>query len=339
MTKLRYELDPHNRLVVKESGKRLPISKFRRVLDGTFRMGRSNSLRYHVKSSLDRSKSAIKVPHQLKLKGRWSLTDNHDLRLTLDKWGRKTFGDQITLQGEIVGAERDRLIFAVTTRTKERALSTYTLKLEGAWMADKKNRLVFRVRKARSRYDTLTFDSAWELDKNHRIVYRYEKSGPVTKRRIRKSVYLRGYWDIARKGRLSYSLDARGDSSFDFKAGIGRVKKSAIIHELAISVSRRRRPVRRIVALHGRWRVTRRLGLVFEVEYDRGEFHAIAFGAQARVGTGDTITFRLKSEEGSYLGLELTIKKRFLGGDGEAFFRALKRYNEIGIYAGAAWRW
>ena len=52
------------------------------------------------------------------------------LKLTLDKWRRQTFGDELTLKGRIIKADAHSLAFAITGRVKGDAASTYILKLE-----------------------------------------------------------------------------------------------------------------------------------------------------------------------------------------------------------------
>ena len=47
MQKIRYEIDPHNRLV-----RRLP--RFRKVIDGKFKIDKKNTLIYHVKAPVPR---------------------------------------------------------------------------------------------------------------------------------------------------------------------------------------------------------------------------------------------------------------------------------------------
>ena len=47
--KITYEIDPHNRLIAKETNKASAVAGFREVLDGKFSIGESNSLAYHVK--------------------------------------------------------------------------------------------------------------------------------------------------------------------------------------------------------------------------------------------------------------------------------------------------
>ncbi|MEA3306050.1 MAG: hypothetical protein U9R52_04470, partial [Candidatus Omnitrophota bacterium] len=175
MTKLRYEVDPHNRLVVRQAGKKAGISKFRRVIEGKFKTGNDNTLFYHIKAPSRHITPEYRLPHQLKLKGKWSLTGNHDLKLTLNKWRRQGIGDELTLKGEFIKTETNSLLFAITQRTKENAASTYILRLQGIWQADKNNRLTFRIKREKSNYDTLAFDGIWQVDKKHRVLYRDEK--------------------------------------------------------------------------------------------------------------------------------------------------------------------
>lgn len=167
MEKLKYEFDPHNRLTVTNAA----LRGVRRVLDGQFKISGHNTLTYHVKSPVP---SDIKAPHQIKLKGTWSLTKDHQLRLTLDKLRRETLGDTLTLQGEILDVKNNSLLFAVSTRTKDNLPSTYILELVGSWQADEHNRLTFRVYKERSKFDSLTFDGTWQIDENYQVKYKKE---------------------------------------------------------------------------------------------------------------------------------------------------------------------
>ena len=186
--KIRYEIDPYNRFVLDGYGKKSDLPKFRKVIDGRFKTDKDNNLSYHIKAPYHSLRSDAgqvphhslrsdagqaplseddNIPHQIKLKGEWSLTDNNELRLTLDKWARETFGDQITLQGEILDVDKNSLLFAVTTTTKEDTQSTYALNLGGSWKADENNRLSFHVKKEEGKYDILTFNGVWEIPKNH----------------------------------------------------------------------------------------------------------------------------------------------------------------------------
>ncbi len=179
MKKIQYEIDPYNRLVIPDSGKKSDLPKFRQVIDGRFRLDENNNLSYRVKAPLPEDEN---IPHQIRLKGEWSLTDDHELRLTLDGQGRQTFGDQITLQGEILDVNKNSLLFAVTMTTKDNTRSTYVLNLGGTWRADENNRISFHVKKEAGRYDILTFNGAWEINKDHQIIYQYERPASYGRR-------------------------------------------------------------------------------------------------------------------------------------------------------------
>jgi len=337
MKKIRYEIDPYNRLVIDGSGKKSSLPKFRKVIDGRFKLDENNNLSYHIKAPYPEDE---RVPRQLKLNGEWSLTDDHRLRLTLDTLGRTTFGDQITLQGEILDVNKYSLLFAVTTTSKDDTRSTYALNLAGVWKADENNRLSFNVKKEEGRYDILSFNAAWEINKDHQVVYRYEKARLIRKKRQFHTLTFKGYWDIKDAVRISYLLSRGTDSSFDFKTSAGIFKKDYIRYELGIGLTGRPDPVRRVVTLSGRWNLKKDVGLVFDMDYEHKKVRRIVFGADARLTDKDTITFKLKNEvENKDIGVNLELSHKILEGDGEAFFRILKSNRELAIYAGAAWRW
>lgn len=106
MNKIKYELDPQNRLVIKKTGKKTELARFRQVLDGRFKLDEKNNLTYLVKTPLS---GDLKKPDQIKLKGKWSLTREHNLIFTLDKWKRQALGDQLTLQGDVIDVNKNSL--------------------------------------------------------------------------------------------------------------------------------------------------------------------------------------------------------------------------------------
>ncbi|MFH0913601.1 MAG: hypothetical protein V1884_04915 [Candidatus Omnitrophota bacterium] len=336
MEKIRYEVDPHNRLLAKKTGKVTALPHFRRVLDGQFKAGKNNSLTYHIKSPIPQD---IKSPHQVKLKGSWSLTKNHDLRFTLDKWRRQTFGDQLTLEADIVSQEKNALLFSLTTRTKDGNQSLYLLRLEGVWQADKYNRLTFKMKKGEDEYDILTFEGAWQIDKNHQIIYRYQKERLVRKLKRIQTLIFKGYWDINDKARISYIIDKDSGLGFDFKTSLGIFKNNYIKYELGIGRVYKQRPARRVVILSGRWKIKKDKGLVFEVERDKKKVYAITFGAEARLTGKDSVVFKLKGDANKELGAELELSRKILKGDGQAFLRLLKSKEESAVLIGAGRRW
>jgi len=333
MARLKYEIDPHNRLVTRETGKKTRISGFRHVIEGRFKIGRGNTLIYHIKAPSGSIAKKYNFPHQLRLKGNWSLTDEHNLRLTLNKWGRQTFGDELILKGEIVKADSSSIFFAVTQRTKEGARSTYILRLEGKWQADKRNRLTFRIKKEKKRHDVLIFDGIWEIDRTNRIIYTYERG------KKRHSLLLKGFWNYSRKGVLTYDLDLKGKSHFDFKVGKGIAEKDLIRFELGIGVSRRKKPYRKDFILYGRWKIKRGIGLIFEVRYGSSRLSALRFEAEAELIGRSRIRFALRNMEGQGLGIGLTLSGSMLKGCGESFIRLLRSAKEQAVYIGAGLTW
>ena len=337
MQRASYEVDPFNRLIIDKTGTEGGLSKFRQVLDGRFALDGDNNLSYRVKAPLSEDEN---IPHQLMISGDWSLTDGHELRLTLDKEGRETFGDQITLRGQILDVGKDSLIFSITTKSNNGTQSTYILNLQGFWRADENNRLSFYIRKEEGRYDILTFNGAWEVNKNHRIIYQYEKAALIRKKKESHTLVFEGYWDVRDKFRIAYVLDETSGSVFDFKSSIGILGDDYIKYDLGIGLAHETKPVRRTVTLFGEWKLKKDTGILFEIEYEDKKSRAIVFGADVKLTSRDTVLFRLKdSVDNKDLEMTLELSHKILEKDGEAFLRALASKGELGCYAGMAWRW
>ncbi|MCK4809899.1 MAG: hypothetical protein KAS99_03060 [Candidatus Omnitrophica bacterium] len=334
--RVKYEIDPHNRLVIEETGKKTNLPRFRQVLTGRFKIDKSNSLIYLVKAPAPQS---VDIPHQVKLRGKWSLTEDHNLRFTLNKWGRQTMGDQLTLQGDIIDVSKNSLLFAFTTRTKKNAQSTYILNFRGAWQADKHNRLTFRIRRERGRYDILIFNGAWKISKKHQLIYQYDKAQLIRKRKRIRTLTFKGYWDIEGKRRISYILDRKSNSAFTFKTGLGIFKNKYIKYEISIGVSRKLAPIRRIVSLQGTWKIKKDAGLMFEIEYENKKIHAIVFSAKAKLTAKNRISFNLRKEINKDIRANMELSVKILEGDGQAFLRFLKSSDETAVLIGAGFRW
>ncbi len=334
--KIRLEIDPHNRLVIAETGKKTGVHRFRRVLTGQFKIDKNNSLSYLVKSPTPQD---ARIPHQVKLQGNWSLTNDHNLQLTLNKWGRQTLGDKLTLQGRILDVRKNSLLFSVTTKTKANIQSTYILKLAGAWQADKHNRLTFRIKRGQGKDDFLTFKGAWEINKQHQVIYKYKKAQLIRKQKRVHTLIFKGYWDIKAKARLYYVIDKRSNSAFAFKTGIGIFKDKYIKYKVAIGVLDKGNSRTRTITLYGTWKIKKGRGLTFEIEYQNKKIHAIAFGAYAKLTPKDKISFKLKNERNKEIGGEIKLSHKILKGDGEAFLRFLKSKDETAVIVGAGFRW
>ncbi len=347
---VRYEIDPHNKLIAKHTGRKVGISRFRHVIEGRFKIGKASTLTYHIKTPSEVIAGELNLPHQLKLKGIWSLTKDYNLKLTLNKWRRQRIGDELTLKGEIIKIDAHSLLFAVTQRRKENSTSTHILKFEGSWQADKNNRLTFRIRKEKSNYDVLIFDGIWEVNRKHKIVYHYEKKLTRRGESKKRSLVFDGFWNIARKSALTYRLDLKGkslpvrqaggrQSAFDFRIGKGIVQGNSIKFEVGIGLSQRQKPVRKDVILYGKWKIKKGIGLIFEIRYAKGRARVMKFGAEAKLVSSSRIKFTLKNEIGKNLGLIFTLSKKMLKGSGESFIRFLRNRKEKAVYVGTGFIW
>jgi len=329
---MKYEFDPYNRLAVKGSA----LRGARKVLEGRFRVADHNTLTYQIKTPVP---SGIKAPHQLKLKGEWSLTKECQLCFTLDKSARQTFGDQLIIQGEIIDVRKNSLLFAVTTRTKDNTPSTYILELVGSWQADEDNRLTFRVNKESNRFDCLTFDGIWQIDKNYQITYSYRKEQLARKKKELHTLTFQGHWDIKDKTRLSYIMGSNDSSGFDFKTSAGIFKDGYIKYELGIGLSPKKHPVRQAIIFFGEWKVKKNIGLIFEVRREGSKIQAITFGAEVKLADKGSLIFNLKNSLNKEIGAELELSRDIFEGDGQAFLRLLGSREETAILAGVGWRW
>lgn len=197
--KIFYEVDPHNRLIAKKTGKASGVTGFRKVLDGKFSIGEDNSLSYHVKKS-----SNSDIPQQIRLSGDYSLDAGHNLILTLNKWNNQVEGNKLIIKSQLLDAKDNELAFSVGTRDISGKGSIYILKLNGAWKADKQNRLSFEVIKEKGPKDKLTLQGSWKLNNNNEIIYTSANT-----------LIFKGYWDITENQRITYILNKKINSGFD----------------------------------------------------------------------------------------------------------------------------
>jgi len=328
--KIRYEIDPHNRLIYEKTGEESEVPGFRTVLDGNFEIDENNYVTYHVKKS-----QASDIPQQVKLKGQWSLDKDHSLVLILDKWGNQIAGNKLTVESELIDAKDNRLSFALTSKDSEGNDHIYIVKLGGRWQADEYNRLTFNIEKEKGITDRITLQGAWEVNKQNEIIYTYEKSSRGKKEKITKTITLKGYWDIAEKHRIMYVLNKEIKSEFDFKVSVGKPAGRGLEYEIGIGAS----PSKKTITLFGEWKVSPKMGLLFEMPCEEGKINRVIFGAWGKLDKNLNLEMRLENRVGEDLGIDVKLSRRILEGQGEAFIRALRSQKEVSIVAGVGFRW
>lgn len=195
MAKVRYEVDPHNRLIIAGTGKRSGVPEYRHVAEGSFKVSRNNSLTYHIKKSRHSD-----IPQQVRFSGNWSLDRNNDLVLTLNKWNNQVAGNKLVIKGRVLDVKGNRLLFSVTTKKPDGRSRIYNVGLSGSWRADEANRLSFKIDKEKGSSDTLTLEGVWEINRRGALAYRY------TKGKRAYGIVLEGHWEASDRLRLLYAF-------------------------------------------------------------------------------------------------------------------------------------
>lgn len=327
MTKIWYEVDPHNRLIIKKSGRKTSLATFRTCVEGRFKIDGNNSLFFYA------SKTYKDIPQQIKLQGKWSIDKEHNLVFTLNKWGNQVAGNKLTLTTEINSLDNNEISFTLATREAGNKQSIYLLRLGGVWQADERNKLMFAVEKDKEG-DEIKFLSSWQL-KNNRIIYTYYKNQKA------HSFTLLGYWNIQDKCRLSYTLEKNSGSEFNFRTSVGiPVRKNGrdgIKYELGVGYANKRL-AKKEITIFGKWQLKNGVGLIFEVEYENGLRQPISFSATAILNNKYSLTFKLQNSDNENLGIVLQLSRKILE-SGEGFIKFLSNQEERAVQIGLGFRW
>jgi len=328
--KIKYEVDPHNRLIITKSGKKLKTPGFRHVLEGRFKVSKKNTVSYHLKHP-----QSSPIPQQLKLSGSWSVDKKHNLVLTLDKKHNQIVKDRLTLKTEIINARAEGLEFLIASKDRRGRAYLYILALRGRWQADRYNRLQFLATRRKDLDDRIILKGSWEVNQKNQIIYSYARTVLKTKKKTAHTVAFKGHWDIPTKNRIIYVLNKQTNSGFDFKVGLGKPAKKGLQYEIGVGLV----PKKKKITLFGRWKVNPRLGLIFEMRGEKGKLRRIVFTAKLKLKKNSYLEARLKNSSGGNLGISLKLSKSILKGTGQAYLRALKDGKEITLLSGAGFRW
>ncbi len=288
---------------------------------------RHNALVYAIKKPLHGG-----APRQIRLEGSWSLDKDRDVVFTLDRHA----GSKTVLKGKLVKADAHHVYFSLAAHDKEGRASLYMLRLQGTWKADKDSRLIFYVQREGDTRDELIFGASWEINKNNQIVYRYTTSAGSAKRKMTKMLTLEGYWDLSSRHRISYILDARGRSRFDFSpvsgASVSIAGKTGLCYELGTRIAHSPR-TKKTITLFGSFKPAEGASVFFEVPYGARVRRSVRFGATVTSRTRTTVALALKNTRGEPLGIEVSFVKRPSAGK-EIFLHfersAKERLAEIG---------
>ena len=326
---VRYAFDERNRFILVDPR---DVLQPKRVLEGRLRTDTNNRLVYLVDSSSGRDDYA--GPKTFQLDGIWSLTDNHELALTVHEREQQT-QQTLFLKGALVKAEANTLIFALRRSENDDLQTAQRLSLLGRWAADAHNRLNFLVEKADGSEDRLTLQGGWELGKHHELIYRYrQRRGD--RLRDERALIFDGAWDVTASDRLTYRLAGSSDPAFEFTASLQtpsqQAREGRLVYRVGIGVSDGRAATRR-VALFGTWKLNADKSVSFEVPYADGRRQSIRFSATVVVAKKNEVTLQLLTRHREPLGISLTFTRRLLG-DTEWFVRLSKEGKEVEALGG-----
>ncbi|MBN1493509.1 MAG: hypothetical protein JW938_05120 [Candidatus Omnitrophica bacterium] len=270
---------------------------------------------------------------KIRIKGTWAMDKQHDLIYRLEGTRTKTGLETIKLSGEMITLEGGKIGVALTTKNSRGKETIYVLSLSGTLKVNKYNKLSFDVKRTAGRSDKLELRGKWEINKHHEIIYKYVQ-GP---RKETRSLTLKGHWDVLDRNRIAYMVEGDDETRLEFSVEYGRydAKKRALVYTLGVGM----KPSLRTVILKGKWRVSKKLGLIFEITYRDGAVYSIMFGATCTLTDHTECSARLKTVRGKDLGIEVELKRELFNGAGQAFVRGLASEKACELVAGVGRKW
>ncbi len=315
----RYSVDKNNRLVIGLNGTKL-------IPDGSFSIDNKNRLVYWLNKPQSFKRKYL-PSDKIVFTGKWSLNPNHDLEFEISE-----SRDILVLKGEIISAGADKLAFEINS-VKNHGLNQFrVLELTGVWGADRANQIFFEVNKGYTS-DTLRFKSGWKVNQNQQIVYSYQKTSLKTKSKISHLLAIDGFWEVIAANRLRYIISRGTGSIFDFKVQLETStlypKDGEIRYRLGGGLKEGKRQKAKIISLYGDWKLSRKLGLMFEMEYKNKDVHSLVFGAAVNLNANNQIVFNLKDKSGKNLGISVVFAHKFFKrSGGDWFLRFCDSYKE-----------
>ncbi|PIP18977.1 MAG: hypothetical protein COX41_05340, partial [Candidatus Omnitrophica bacterium CG23_combo_of_CG06-09_8_20_14_all_41_10] len=124
-------------------------------------------------------------------------------------------------------------------------------------------------------------------------------------------------------------------SEFDFKVSVGKPAARGLEYEIGVGAA----PSKKTITLFGSWKVSKKIGLLFEMPYEEGKVHSVILGGWGKLDKNHKLELRLQNKKGEDLGIDVKLSRSLLEGQGEAFIRALRSQKEVSIVAGVGFRW
>lgn len=270
------------------------------------------------------------------IRGRWKLDTDHVLTYRKEM-GRESF----TFEASLIAAEPAALVISFTEKQEDGKAVTRLAKLLGTWQANNANQIEFEVSRQSGQNDVLIFRGGWKIGNAHQIIYRWRQKSSNKKNRKLQTLTFRGWWDLSGDDRLVYTLEGSEDGNFRFRGAFQTpgilAKKGEIRYQLGAEAGGKNKI--RVITFFGKWKLSDRLELSFEMECADGRKHEMRFGAQFAAAPEFAVAARLIDKSGVPLGVEVILTKEFLRGQGAAFVRLKKTLEESALEAGVTLPW
>ena len=270
------------------------------------------------------------------VEGVWEMGPGGEIR-----YRRRGSDEEVALTGDLLSADSNSLTFRLRETRRAEDVRLRQMSLRGRWKMDDQNRLAFLVEREQGPQEVLTLEGGWEVGPTNEILYRFERTDLKRGSRSLHEIRFEGYWELGKERGLSYVLDADTGSAFHFRGAFQtaslRQKSGALRYQIGLEAEGKKRL--QTITLFGKWKLSRDLSLEFEVPYSGGFRRSISFGAAYSWDRRTTVSARLSAPGGGPLGVELTLSREFLGGQGEAFVRLRRSLEETAAEAGVRVRW
>ena len=270
------------------------------------------------------------------VEGVWEMGAGGEIR-----YRRRGSDEEVALTADLLSVDPNSLTFRLREDRQQEDVRSRQMSLRGRWKADDGNRLTFLVEREEGPQEVLTLEGGWEVGPKNEILYRFERTDLKRGSRSLQEIRFEGYWELGKERGLAYVLDADTGSAFRFRGAFQtasiRQKSGALRYQIGLEAEGKRRL--QTVTLFGKWKLSRDLSLEFEVPYSGGFRRAISFGATYSWDGRTAVSARLTTPGGGPLGLELTLHREFLRGQGEAFVRLRRSLEGTAAEAGVRVRW
>jgi len=279
---------------------RLRITRRDRVTscDGAYNITQDNRLEYWLNNP-PKWRRAHNLPSRISFEGAWRISGSDNLQLSVTKasYMPEAFSgiSRITLNGRIIAAEGNALIFESRLIDNNGLLHARLLRLRGSWGTDDSNRITFCVTRSAA-LDTLTLSGTWTVNDRQHITYTVEKPSSAQKaNKPLSSVEFGGFWKINSSKRISYIISETYNSVLEFKAQLEtpNVYPQAGVIKYRLGAGMKTAATRRpsVICLYGQWKIGRKIGINFEMEYEKGKVRVIEFSGRLDVLRRDRLEF------------------------------------------------